>query len=57
MEKNHLNKYFEASAKTGQNVDEIFNKVILDINANYKNRQKNISLNEKNCMCDVCCCQ
>ena len=57
MEKNHLNKYFEASAKTGQNVDEIFNKVISDINANYKNRQKNISLNEKNCMCDVCCCR
>ena len=57
MEKNHLNKYFEASAKTGQNVDEIFNKVISDINANYKNRQKNISLNEKNCMCEVYYCQ
>ena len=56
MQKNHLNKYFEASAKTGQNVDEIFNKIISDINANYKNRQKNIILNERNCLERECCC-
>lgn len=61
MEKQKIDKYYEVSAKTGENVDKLFKEIADDLinlyveNNKYENFQKNIILTEDNTESNCCC--